>query len=58
MNGAGLHAHTVAHWFGMGQEYWMLPFKDLCWYGNWPAGRPRRHVYPVPDPRNPSSACP
>jgi L-2-hydroxyglutarate oxidase LhgO len=31
----------------------MLPFKGLYWYGSWPAGRLQRHVYPVPDPRNP-----
>jgi L-2-hydroxyglutarate oxidase LhgO len=31
----------------------MLPFKGLYWYGNWPAGRLQRHVYPVPDSRNP-----
>jgi (S)-2-hydroxyglutarate dehydrogenase len=53
VNAAGLHADTVAHWFGVGQEYRMLPFKGLYWYGSWPPGRLRRHVYPVPDPRNP-----
>ncbi len=53
VNAAGLHADTVAHWFGVGEEYRVLPFKGLYWYGNWPAGRLRRHVYPVPDPRNP-----
>ena len=31
----------------------MLPFKGLYWYGNWEPGRLQRHVYPVPDPRNP-----
>jgi L-2-hydroxyglutarate oxidase LhgO len=53
INAAGLHADTVAHWFDVGREYRMLPFKGLYWYGNWPAGRLTRHVYPVPDPRNP-----
>ena len=53
INAAGLHADTVAHWFGVGEEYRMLPFKGLYWYANWPAGRLRRHVYPVPDARNP-----
>ena len=53
VNAAGLHADTVARWFGVGEEYRMLPFKGLYWYGSWPAGRLRRHVYPVPDPRNP-----
>ena len=31
----------------------MLPFKGLYWYGTWAPGRLQRHVYPVPDPRNP-----
>jgi len=53
VNAAGLHADTVARWFGVGEEYRMLPFKGLYWYGDWPAGRLMRHVYPVPDPRNP-----
>jgi L-2-hydroxyglutarate oxidase len=53
INAAGLYADTVAHWFGVGLEYRMLPFKGLYWYGNWEPGRLQRHVYPVPDPRNP-----
>lgn len=53
INAAGLHADTVAHWFGFGRDYRMLPFKGLYWYGSWEPGRLQRHVYPVPDPRNP-----
>ena len=53
INAAGLYADTVAHWFGFGRDYRVLPFKGLYWYGNWEPGRLRRHVYPVPDPRNP-----
>ncbi|MGA0209730.1 MAG: L-2-hydroxyglutarate oxidase [Candidatus Nanopelagicales bacterium] len=53
INAAGLYADTVAHWFGFGMDYRMLPFKGLYWYGNWEPGRLQRHVYPVPDPRNP-----
>jgi L-2-hydroxyglutarate oxidase LhgO len=53
VNAAGVHADTVAHWFGIGQEYRMLPFKGLYWYGSWAPGTLRRHVYPVPDARNP-----
>ena len=53
INAAGLYADRVARWFGVGEDYAMLPFKGLYWYSNWPAGRLRRHVYPVPDPRNP-----
>ncbi len=53
VNAAGLYADRVAHWFGVGREYRMLPFKGLYWYANWQPGRLHRHVYPVPDPRNP-----
>lgn len=53
INAAGLYADTVAHWCGVGLDYKMLPFKGLYWYGNWEPGRLKRHVYPVPDPRNP-----
>ncbi|MHB1164147.1 MAG: L-2-hydroxyglutarate oxidase [Candidatus Nanopelagicales bacterium] len=53
INAAGLYADRVAHWFGVGMDYRMLPFKGLYWYGNWPKGRLKRHVYPVPDLRNP-----
>ena len=53
INAAGLYADRVAHWFGVGEDYRMLPFKGLYWYSDWPAGRLQRHVYPVPDPRNP-----
>ena len=53
INAAGLYADQVAHWFGVGEDYAMLPFKGLYWYSSWPAGRLQRHVYPVPDPRNP-----
>jgi L-2-hydroxyglutarate oxidase len=53
INAAGLHADTVAQWFGFGLDYRMLPFKGLYWYGTWAPGRLQRHVYPVPDPRNP-----
>ena len=53
INAAGLHADRVARWFGVGEDYAMLPFKGLYRYAAWPAGRLQRHVYPVPDPRNP-----
>ncbi len=53
INAAGLYADRVAHWFGVGMDYRMLPFKGLYWYGNWPKGTLKRHVYPVPDLRNP-----
>lgn len=53
VNAAGLYADSVAHWFGIGHEYAMLPFKGLYLYGNWPNYSLSRQVYPVPDPRNP-----
>ncbi|MDO9484781.1 MAG: L-2-hydroxyglutarate oxidase [Actinomycetota bacterium] len=53
INAAGLYADVVAHWFGVGTDYRMLPFKGLYWYGSWEPGRLTRHVYPVPDARNP-----
>ena len=53
INAAGMYADRVARWFGVGEDYAMLPFKGLYWYSSWPAGRLQRHVYPVPDPRNP-----
>ncbi len=53
VNAAGLHADRVARWFGMCDDYAVLPFKGLYWYGNWEPGRLQRHVYPVPDVRNP-----
>jgi L-2-hydroxyglutarate oxidase len=53
VNAAGLQADRVARWFGMCDDYAVLPFKGLYWYGDWPVGRLRRHVYPVPDLRYP-----
>lgn len=53
VNAAGLQADRVARWFGMCDDYVMLPFVGLYWYANWAPGRLQRHVYPVPDPRNP-----
>jgi L-2-hydroxyglutarate oxidase len=53
VNAAGLQADRVGRWFGMCDDYAVLPFKGLYWYGSWEPGRLQRHVYPVPDPRNP-----
>lgn len=53
VNAAGLHADTVARWYGFCAEYALIPFKGLYWHGSWPPGTLTRHVYPVPDPRNP-----
>ena len=53
INCAGLHADKIAKPFGYCDDYAMLPFKGLYWYGNWQSGTLQRHVYPVPDVRNP-----
>jgi len=53
INAAGLHADVVGQWFGFCDDYVMLPFKGLYWYGGPGAPALRHHVYPVPDPRNP-----
>ena len=53
VNCAGLYADKIAKPFGFCDDYAMLPFKGLYWYGNWEPGKLKRHVYPVPDVRNP-----
>ena len=53
VNAAGLYADKVAHWFDVGLDYKMLPFKGLYLYSDWPDGRLTRQVYPVPNPKNP-----
>ena len=53
VNAAGLYADRLAHSAGVGLEYVVLPFKGLYVYGDESAPRIMRHVYPVPDPRNP-----
>jgi L-2-hydroxyglutarate oxidase LhgO len=53
INCVGLYADKLAHQFGVGLEYAVLPFRGLYVYGDWPKGRLQRHVYPVPDARNP-----
>ncbi|MEI8080850.1 MAG: L-2-hydroxyglutarate oxidase [Actinomycetes bacterium] len=53
INAAGLYADRIAGLFGFCDDYAVLPFKGLYWYSSWPKGRLTRHVYPVPDPRNP-----
>ena len=53
INCAGLYADNIAKQFGYCDDYAMLPFKGLYWYGNWAPGTLQRHVYPVPDVRNP-----
>ncbi len=52
VNAAGLHADKVAHDFGVGERYRILPFKGLYVYGSEPMGSLKTNIYPVPDLRN------
>ncbi len=49
-NCAGLYADRVAHQFGIGHQYSLLPFKGLYWQlaSDCPI-QPRSNLYPVPD---------
>lgn len=53
INAAGLYADKVAHRFGFGQSYSILPFKGLYLKSDEPAGSFKTNIYPVPDLRNP-----
>lgn len=54
INAAGLHADRIAHMFGTGPQYTLLPFKGLYWKLDPEAGFNIRHlIYPVPDLRVP-----
>ncbi len=53
VNAAGLHADRVAHWYGFGEEYTILPFKGLYLYSEEPPGAFRTNIYPVPNLKNP-----
>lgn len=53
VNAAGLHADRVAHDYGFGRDYRILPFKGLYLRTTSPDNRLRVHVYPVPDMRYP-----
>lgn len=53
VNTAGLYADRIAHDYGFGRDYQLLPFKGLYLYSDEPAGAIRTHIYPVPDLRNP-----
>ena len=49
-NCTGLQADRVAHLFGVGDQYMLLPFKGLYWQlkASCPF-KPRTNLYPVPD---------
>lgn len=54
VNCAGVHADTVAHWFGAGRRYALLPFRGSYWKLDPASGIRVRHlIYPVPDLRVP-----
>tara|TARA_R110002049_G_scaffold15822_5_gene64207 strand:- start:48036 stop:49244 length:1209 start_codon:yes stop_codon:yes gene_type:complete len=53
INCAGLYADKVAHEFGFGARYKILPFKGLYLYAQQEINVPRTHIYPVPDLHNP-----
>lgn len=54
VNAAGLHADRVAHRFGAGRRYTLLPFKGIYWKLDPASGIRLNHlVYPVPDLRVP-----
>ncbi len=53
INAAGLYADRVAHLFGAGKNYTLLPFKGLYLTAEPEAGTLNTNIYPVPDLRNP-----
>lgn len=53
-NAAGVYADRVAHQFGVGLRYRILPFKGLYWKSSTDyANRVKRLIYPAPDIRMP-----
>lgn len=54
VNAAGLHADLIAHLFGVGFDYTLLPFKGIYWKLDPKTKIKINHlVYPVPDLRVP-----
>ena len=54
INTSGLHADSVAHQFGIGERYTLLPFKGIYWKLSSDSGIKVNHlIYPVPDLRVP-----
>lgn len=53
INAAGLYADKVAHAFGFGRKYAILPFKGLYLKSNEPVGSFKTNIYPVPNLQNP-----
>jgi (S)-2-hydroxyglutarate dehydrogenase len=54
INTGGLHADSLAHLFGVGERYTLLPFKGIYWKLDPNSGIRIQHlIYPVPDLRVP-----
>jgi L-2-hydroxyglutarate oxidase LhgO len=53
INAAGLYADRVAHEYGFGERYGILPFRGLYLKYEGSGPKPRCHVYPVPSLENP-----
>lgn len=53
INCAGLYADKVAHDFGFGEEYTILPFKGIYLKYSGTAKPLRTNIYPVPNLKNP-----
>lgn len=53
INAAGLYADRIAHELGFGKKYCVTPFKGLYLYANSHIGPFKRHIYPVPNLKNP-----
>ena len=52
INSAGLYADKIAHQFGIGQKYTLIPFKGLYMeYKD--SNLIHKHIYPVPNLKNP-----
>lgn len=49
VNAAGLHADRIAHGFGFGRRYRILPFKGLYLHAQPDSPPFRTNIYPVPD---------
>lgn len=53
INAAGLYADAIAHQYGMGERYTLLPFKGVYLKAKPGVAPFRTHIYPVPDLRYP-----
>lgn len=53
VNCAGLYADQIARDYGFGRDYALLPFKGLYLAYEGDPSLLTRHIYPVPDPRQP-----